>query len=201
MAYQLEGRLLEVCDCNVLCPCWIGEDADNGTCDTVLAYHIDNGKIDGIDVSGLTIGLLAHIPGNILQGNWRMAVFVDDKASPQQQEAMLNAWTGKLGGPLADMAKLVGEVVAVERAPISFNVEAGEGRLRIGTIAEATMAPYKSRAGNVTTLNESVFSTIPGSPAYVSKASRYRRQGQKYGLRDVDLQNRNAIQGSFRFVG
>jgi len=201
MAYQLEGRLLEVCDCNVLCPCWIGEDADNGTCDTVLAYHIDKGKIDGTDVSGLTIGLLAHIPGNILQGNWRMAVFVDDKASPQQQEAMLSAWTGKLGGPLADMAKLVGEVVAVERAPISFNVEAGEGRLRIGTIAEATMAPYKSRAGNVTTLNESVFSTIPGSPAYVSKASRYRRQGQKYGLRDVDLQNRNAIQGSFRFVG
>lgn len=201
MAYQLEGRLLEVCDCNVLCPCWIGEDADNGTCDTVLAYHIDKGKIDGTDVSGLTIGLLAHIPGNILQGNWRMAVFVDDKASPQQQEAMLNAWTGKLGGPLADMAKLVGEVVAVERAPISFNVEAGEGRLRIGTIAEATMAPYKSRAGNVTTLNESVFSTIPGSPAYVSKASRYRRQGQKYGLPDVDLQNRNAIQGSFRFVG
>jgi len=201
MAYQLEGRLLEVCDCNVLCPCWIGEDADNGTCDTVLAYHIDKGKIDGTDVSGLTIGLLAHIPGNILQGNWRMAVFVDDKASPQQQEAMLSAWTGKLGGPLADMAKLVGEVVAVERAPISFNVEAGEGRLRIGTIAEATMAPYKSRAGNVTTLNESVFSTIPGSPAYVSKASRYRRQGQKYGLPDVDLQNRNAIQGSFRFVG
>jgi hypothetical protein len=200
MAYQLEGRLLEVCDCNVLCPCWIGEDADNGTCDTVLAYHIDKGKIDGTDVSGLTLGLVAHIPGNILQGNWRLALFVDDKASPQQQEAMVSAWTGKLGGPLADMAKLVGEVVAVERAPISFNVEAGEGRLRIGTVAEATMAPYKSSAGNVTTLNESVFSTIPGSPAYVSKASRYRRQSSKYGLRDVDLQNRNAIQGSFRFV-
>ena len=200
MGYQLEGKLLEVCDCNVLCPCWIGEDADNGTCDTVLAYHIDKGKIDGTDVSGLTLGLVAHIPGNILQGNWRLALFVDDKASPQQQEAMLNAWTGKLGGPLADMAKLVGEVVAVERAPISFEVEAGEGRLRIGTVAEATMAPYKSRAGNVTTLNESVFSTIPGSPAYVSKASRYRRQSRKYGLRDVDLQNRNAIQGSFRFV-
>ncbi len=200
MGYQLEGRLLEVCDCNVLCPCWIGEDADNGTCDTVLAYHIDKGKIEGTDVSGLTIGLLAHLPGNILQGNWRMAVFVDDKASPQQQEAMLNAWTGKLGGPLADMAKLIGEVVAVERAPITFSVETGEGRLRIGTVAEATMAPYRSPAGNVTTLNESVFSTIPGSPAYVSKASQYRRQSSKYGLRDLNLQNRNAIQGSFRFV-
>ena len=200
MGYQLEGRLLEVCDCNVLCPCWIGEDADNGTCDAVLAYHIDQGKIDGTDVSGLSLGLMGHIPGNILQGNWRIVLFVDDQASPQQQEAILNAWTGKLGGPLADMAKLVGEVIAVERAPISFQVEAGEGRLSIGTVAEATMAPYKSPAGNVTTLNESAFSTIPGSPAYVSKASRYQRQGGRYGLRDVNLQGRNAIQGSFRFV-
>jgi hypothetical protein len=62
------------------------------------------------------------------------------------------------------------------------------------------MAPYRSGAGKVTTLNESVFSTIPGSPAYVSKASNYRRQGSKYGLRDVELKNRNAIQGSFRFA-
>jgi hypothetical protein len=200
MGYQPEGKLLEVCDCNILCPCWVGEDADNGTCDAVLAYHIDQGKIDGVDVSGLTLGLLGHIPGNIMQGNWRIAAFVDDKASPQQEEAILKAWTGKLGGPLADMANLIGEVVAVERASIVFEVSEGEGRLRIGSIAEATMAPFRSSAGHVTTLNESVFSTIPGSPAYVSKASNYRRQSSKYGLRDVELKNRNAIQGSFRFV-
>lgn len=200
MGYQLEGKLLEVCDCNVLCPCWIGENPDNGTCDAVLAYHIDKGTIDGTDVSGLTLGLLVHIPVNVLAGNWKLAVFVDDKASPQQQEAILNAWTGKLGGPLADLAKLIGEVASVERAPISFNVEEGKGRLRIGTAAEATMSPYTGPTGSVTTLNESVFSTIPGSPAYVSKASEYRRNSSKYGLPDVDLQGRNATQGSFRFV-
>ncbi len=200
MGYQLEGKLLEVCDCNVLCPCWIGENPDNGTCDAVLAYHIEKGTIDGTDVSGLTFSLLVHIPVNVLAGNWRIAVFVDDKATPKQQEAILNAWTGKLGGPLADLSKLVGEVAAVERAPISFAVEDGKGQLRIGTVAEATMSPYKGPTGSVTTLNESVFSTIPGSPAYVSKASEYRRQSSKYGLRDVNLRDRNAIQGSFRFV-
>src|ERR1043165_8518519 len=52
MAYELEGELLEVCNCNVLCPCWIGEDPDNGTCDAVLAYHITKGAIDGVDVAG-----------------------------------------------------------------------------------------------------------------------------------------------------
>jgi hypothetical protein len=200
MAYQLEGKLLEVCNCNVLCPCWIGEDPDNGTCDTVVAYHIDQGAINGTDVSGLTLVLVAYIPGNILQGNWRVAVFVDDKATPQQQEALLNVWTGKLGGPVADLAKLVGEVVTVQRAPISFTVEEGEGTLKIGDVVDTVMSPYKGATGNLTTLNESVFSTIPGSPAYVSKASRYRRNTSQYGLNNVDLQNNNAIQGAFRFV-
>jgi hypothetical protein len=200
MAYQLEGKLLEVCDCNVLCPCWIGEDADNVTCDAVVAYQIDQGTVDGTDVSGLCIALVVHIPGNILAGNWQVAVFVDDKSTPQQQEALLKVWTGQLGGPVGDLAKLVGEVKAVERAPISFSVVEGLGTLKIGDVVDTAMEPYRGGTGNVTTLNESAFSTIPGSPAYVAKASHYKRQSSRYGLNDVDLHGKNAIQGEFRFV-
>ncbi len=76
MSYQLEGRLLEVCDCNVLCPCWVGEDPDNGTCDAVVAYHIDKGTVDGMDVSGRTLAFVTHIPGNLFQGNWKLVVYV-----------------------------------------------------------------------------------------------------------------------------
>ena len=36
MGYQLQGRLLEVCSCNTLCPCWVGDDPDGGTCDTAV---------------------------------------------------------------------------------------------------------------------------------------------------------------------
>ena len=83
MAYHLEGRLLEVCNCRVLCPCWIGEDPDFGTCDTIVSWHFDKGTINGVDVAGHTIAMIAHIPGNILQGNWRAAVYLDDKVSAQ----------------------------------------------------------------------------------------------------------------------
>src|SRR5271155_2866788 len=135
MAYQLEGRLLEVCNCRVLCPCWIGEDPDNGTCDTVVAWHFDKGKIGSVDVAGRTIAVVAHVPGNILLGNWRAAVYVDDKSSDAQQEAILSVYTGKLGGPVADLVKLIGEVVSVERAPITFDVREGKGTIKIGAVA------------------------------------------------------------------
>jgi len=53
MAYKLEGRLLEVCNCNIACPCWLGEDPDFGECYSAEGYHIDTGVVDGVDVSGL----------------------------------------------------------------------------------------------------------------------------------------------------
>ena len=200
MAYTLEGRILEVCDCNVLCPCWIGEDPDNGTCDSIIAYHIDQGTIEGVDVSGLTMAMLAHIPGNVLDGNFRAVAYLDDKASQQQIDALLAAFGGRLGGPLEDMAKLVGETVAVVTATITFRVEEGRGSLKIGDEAEVIMEPYRGPTGEITTLNESIFSTIPGSPAYVAKALRYRVKNAALGL-DIDLEGHNAIQGSFRFEG
>ncbi len=200
MAYTLEGSILEVCDCNVLCPCWIGEDPDNGTCDSIIAYHIDRGTIEGVDVSGLTMAMLAHIPGNVLDGNFRAVAYLDDKASQQQLDALLAAFGGRLGGPLEDMAKLVGETVAVVPATIIFRVEEGRGSLKIGDEAEVIMEPYRGPTGEITTLNESIFSTIPGSPAYVAKALRYRVKNAALGL-DIDLEGHNAIQGSFRFEG
>jgi hypothetical protein len=200
MAYRLEGKLLEVCTCNVLCPCWVGEDPDGGTCDGTLSWHIEKGDIQGVDVSGLTIAMLCHIPGNIMNGNWRAVVFLDDKSSSQQEEAILNVFTGKLGGPIADFASLVGEVVGVERVPVTFEVQGGKGRLRLGSAVTADLEPFQGATGESTTLRDSIFTTIPGSPAYVGKAPVYKATSSALGL-DIDLQDHNAVQGSFLFEG
>jgi hypothetical protein len=202
MAYEVEGRLLEVCTCEVICPCWVGRDPDGGTCDSALAWGIDRGVIEGIDVSGLTVALSVHIPGNVLAaGSWKVAVFVDDRASDEQQAALLKVFTGQAGGAIADLAGLIGEVVAIERAPITFTVQGGRGHLRIGDIADAELEPLTGATGNPTVLQETVFSTIPGSPAYVSRGLTFSRDGARHGLPDVrDLRDHNAVQGHFRFA-
>ena len=201
MAYEIEGRLLEVCTCNVLCPCWVGENPDYVTCDTVIAWGIEKGTIEGVGVDGLTMAVSAHIPRNILEPkSWKAVVFVDDRASPEQEGAMIRLFTGQLGGAIADLAGLIGEVVAVERSPITFSVQGGKGRLVIGSLVDADMAPFVGATGNPTTLAETVFSTIPGSPVYASKASRFTKDGSPHGIPSVDLQDHNALQGHFRFA-
>ena len=76
----------------------------------------------------------------------------------------------------------------------------GNGTLKIGQSVEAQIEPYRGPSGQVTTLNESMFSTIPGSPAYVAKATRWRAKHATLGF-DIDLKDRNAIQGTFKFEG
>jgi hypothetical protein len=198
--YFLEGRLLEVCDCGVLCPCWIGEDPDNGTCDSALAYHFDRGIIEGVDVSGLTFAVAGHIPGNILKGGFHVVFFIDERATQEQQDAILKVWSGQLGGLIADYVKLIDEVVAIRRAPITFAIEKGKGTLKIEQSVEVNMTPYYGTTGNVTILSDSVFSTIPGSPAYVCKAGLYRATVPELNW-DLHFEGRNAIQGHFRFEG
>jgi hypothetical protein len=182
----------------VLCPCWIGEDPDNGTCDTIVSWRIDKGMVDGVDVGGNTIAAVAHIPGNILQGNWRAAIFIDNNASKAQEAALLKVYTGQAGGPVADLAKLIGEVVSVERAPIKFTVIEGKGILEIGTNYYAELEPYRGASGSLTTLAETVFSTVPGAPVFVGKAPSYRSKNAALNI-DLDIKNHNALQSTFVF--
>ena len=198
MAYHLEGRLLEVCNCRVLCPCWIGEDPDNGTCDTIVSWHFDKGTIEGVNVTGTTIAVVAHVPGNILKGNWRAAVYVGDDATKQQEEALLKVYTGKLGGPVADLVKLIGEVVSVERVPITFDVHGGKGTIKIGDTAYAELEPYQGATGGATTLSDTIFSTVPGAPVFVGKSPRYRSKQKALGI-DLDIKGYNALQSVFKF--
>ena len=198
MSYHLEGRLLEVCNCNVLCPCWIGEDPDNGTCDTIVAWRVDKGTIDGVNVGGNTIAAVAHVPGNILEGNWTAAIFVDENASEEQEKALLKVYTGQAGGPVADLAKLIGKVVSVERAPIKFTVSEGKGELAIGKDYYALLEPYRNASGGLTTLSNTVFSTVPGAPVFVGKAPSYRSRNDAIGI-NVDIKNHNALQSTFVF--
>ena len=143
--YHLEGRLLEVCNCRVLCPCWIGEDPDFGTCDTIVAWHFDKGTIDGVDVSDRTIALIAHVPGNILQGNWRAAVYLDERVTPAQEAGDPRRLHRQAGRPRrrpreARRRGRVGRKGSRSRSPC----RAASGTIKLGDAGYAELEPYTS---------------------------------------------------------
>ena len=196
--YSLEGQILEACSCIAPCPCWIGDDPHGGSCDSFVAYHVERGEVQGIDVSGLTLVKIVYIPGNVFAGNWRAVTYVDAKGTPEQQQALLKVFNGELGGAIADVAKLVSEVLDVRVAPIEYNIQEAKGTIKIGNVLESEMEPYRGPTGQPTKIVDSIFSTIPGSPAYIAKASVHKVNIPEHGL-TWEYTGRNAIQGLFRF--
>ena len=197
MGYRLQGKLLEACTCEVICPCWVARDPDGGKCEGALAYRVESGEINGVDVSGLTIAMMALIPGNVTAGNWKVSVYVDAAASDAQEAALLEVFSGKAGGPVADFAGLVGEIVEVQKVPITFNISEGTGVFEAGPI-HAEVEALMGATGKQTVLAETAFSTIPGSPAYVARSTSFTADVPKLGIK-LAIDDRNAIQGDFLF--
>ena len=107
MGYSVEGDLLEVCDCNVLCPCWIGEDPDNGTCDTALAYRSAPARSTGW-TSAASWWPAGADPRQRARRRLPRQLYVDARADDAQAAALIDLMLGRKGGPFADMAGLVG---------------------------------------------------------------------------------------------
>ena len=134
MAWKIEGRYFENCPCDVPCPCTASLDlgADPDRCTPVLAFHIDSGEVDGVDVSGLTVAAVGDTPKVMTDGNWRLGVLIDEAASDDQAEKLGGVFSGALGGPMAALAPLIGENLGVERVPMAFSSEGGRHSVSLG---------------------------------------------------------------------
>ena len=196
--YDLEGGILEACSCRAPCPCWIGSDPDNDSCLGFNAYHIVRGTIDGVDVGNCNLVRVFDIRGNNRNpGSWREVVVIDEQASDEQAASILAAYSGGLGGPLADLALLVGETLGVERASISYAVTGGAGAVRAGQLVSVSITPYRGVDGTVTTLRDSLMATTPRAPAYIASAAHHKVALAKYGF-EWAFKGRSAIQSEYR---
>jgi hypothetical protein len=134
MAWNVKGTYLETCSCEFVCPCnfSFAHGADYDRCRVTLVFNVTVGNVGGTDVGGLVVAVIADTPKVMAEGNWRVGVFVDDKASDEQAEKLLGVFSGQLGGPMAALGPLIGENLGVQRAPIEVREVGLRHSVRIG---------------------------------------------------------------------
>jgi hypothetical protein len=196
VGYDLRGRMAEVCSCTTYCPCTSGLEPDGGACDFNWVFHVDTGTIGDVDVTGLNLGFLGHLFGAPGPGQARVAVLVDDRATGEQEAALLAAWTGEHGGPLAELASLVREVAFVERAEIEFDIDQGSGHFRIGDLSKAEVAAVTCPTGLPTTINNFPLSGVLGAVGYIGTPVSYHLEAGDHGF---DLAPGTATQFEFHY--
>jgi hypothetical protein len=146
MAWSLEGTYFENCPCDMVCPCTtsgLTKPADAERCRVVLVFHIDSGEVEGVDVSRLTVAVLADTPQVMADGNWRVGgVFMDEDATQEQADKLGAVFSGQLGGPMEAFSGLIGENLGVEVAPIEYEDDGRRHRVRIGEFAEIEIEDF-----------------------------------------------------------
>ena len=134
MSWNLKGSYVETCSCELMCPCNLSLDhgATFDFCRVTLVFNIREGEIEGTDVGGLKVAAIADTPKVMTEGNWRLGMFIDDQATDEQADKLGAVFGGQLGGPMAALGPLVGEVLGVERVPIEVVDDGLRHSVRIG---------------------------------------------------------------------
>jgi hypothetical protein len=137
MSWNLKGSYVETCSCELMCPCNLSFDhgATYDFCRVTLVFSIREGEIEGTDIGGLKVAAMADSPKVMTEGNWRLGVFVDEQATDEQADKLVQVFT-QLGGPMAGLAPLVGEVLGVERARIEVDDDGVRHSVRIGDVID-----------------------------------------------------------------
>ncbi len=138
MSWNLKGSYVETCSCELMCPCNMSFDhgATYDFCRVTLVFSIREGEVEGTDIGGLNVAAIADTPKVMTEGNWKLGVFVDENATDEQADKLVKVFTGQLGGPMAALAPLVGEVLGVERVAIEVEDDGLRHSVRIGEVID-----------------------------------------------------------------
>lgn len=134
--WHMKGQYMETCNCDLGCPCILTNLAGSpteGDCKAAWALQISDGEKDSVRLDGVTFIVVLQSDGPIANGNIKVGLIIDEAASDDQVGAIGAIASGAAGGPMAALSSLVGEMVGIERRPISFeqdglgySVKAGE---------------------------------------------------------------------------
>jgi hypothetical protein len=104
----------------------------------MLAWHVTKGEKAGVDLSGMNAVMAVHSPKQMTDGGWKVALYLDDRATAEQSDALGAVFSGGAGGHLAAIVPLIGEVSGV--APASITFDRSNGSLHAEVAGVLTMA-------------------------------------------------------------
>lgn len=198
MAWNASGSYFESCNCDSACPCVFLSAPTRAECTAIVGWHIDDGEHDGQRLDGLNVALAVHSPGHMAETPWRVALYLDDTASNEQQSALGAIFSGAAGGHPAVLAGHIGEVLGVAPAPMTFEGKGASRSMRIGEIADVKITAMAGQGGAQITIDNHPLAIAPGQQVVASKADHLRFTDHGY---EWELSGTNGFFSPFAYNG
>jgi hypothetical protein len=156
-SWQLSGDYFETCSCSYVCPCLptnLAGQPTRGHCYFAFVFHVDRGRYGNVDLHDLNFAVVGQSPGVMINGNWSVGLITDERATPEQQQALTTIASGQGGGPMAALAPLIGKFLGAQAKPIHYQKNGMKRSVSIPGVLDQAVAGVESPAK-------------PGEPLYI----------------------------------
>ena len=194
--WNIKGTYVEACNCETVCPCIFFSPPTEGDCTVMLGWHIDQGEFDGTSLNGLNAALLVYSPGNMKDGNWKVALYVDERANEVQNEALMGIFSGQVGGHIANLAPLIGEVLGARSAAIKLDTSAGNFSFSVEGLGSAEALAVEGQGGGAVTVAGHPLAISPGETATVARTSKIELDDHGFTL---SMSDKAALSAPFSY--
>ena len=138
--WEAAGDLFEGCNCQMICPCHFSfkQRQTELVCQATWAFHFEQGSWGEIDLAGSNVFMVALSPGKtMIEGNWTALLYIDERATPEQADALSSMFSGDAGGPWPRLAQFFtnGKYKAVKLVPMEFTKQDRNFRLKVSDVA------------------------------------------------------------------
>lgn len=164
MTWSISGSYLAGCSCASVCGCAMDakphDPQGREECLGCIGFHVAEGQLDEVDLSGVDFALYNHFPSNLTAGNWKVGIVVDDQASDAQADALERIVSGREGGAFGELSQFFGEYLGMERARISLS-DGEKPRLSIEGRTQLEFEALRGPDGGPTTVKNAMFGFAP----------------------------------------
>jgi hypothetical protein len=196
--WTLEGGYFEACNCDAACPCVLLGPPTQGECTVLVAWHVDRGKFGSTTLDGLNTALAAHSPGHMLQTKWKAALYLDERATAEQRDALLKIFSGQAGGHFVNLAACLGEVLGVKSTAIDFRAQGKRRSLTIASTAAMEIEAVPGAGDSEVTLTNLPFCVVPGIPAVAARSKQLSYNDYGYAW---EITDKNGFYSAFTYRG
>ncbi len=200
--WRLKGSILGSCNCEYGCPCNFNVAPTNGGCEGVYVWVIREGHYGKTDLGGLTMAHGGSFPEAIHKGRGYGVYIVDERATPEQRQALEILQKGNgVGLPFDIFAKVTAQWHETVYAPMEVHLDGIRSRVKIGggkiyDLALSRMKNPVTGAEEEVYLDKPTGFTSKRSELGTSTAARFRVDGISF-----DNSGHYAEYGEFDYSG
>ena len=144
-AYRVRALSVEACNCALGCNCYFGGTPNEGICEFVIGYDIQEGRLGDVDLRGVRAVVAAKYPNAIHEGHGHALLFVDQGARPEQVTALVTILSGQAGGmPWEAIAGTIEKLEGPILKPIEIVADGQRGQVRIAGTVEVETKPIRN---------------------------------------------------------